>query len=216
VAVVVSVVGVLFIGGGLGAWIHRRRKVAESLRPDIEPRQFMDSGPSGQVLSVTQFMSSSPGNSPSPGKKAFSPISSLPYAVEPFNDNRRESGTDQTQTHSSGRGVDPRAGPNFANFPVSSVRRSGKGREAAQDGHEHDGTILTYPPAQSSSSASHPQWPLRSTSLQQHNSIVSGMETEIIYQHRDAGQVVRELPPPYLPPELSEDTGDERRRSTEV
>jgi hypothetical protein len=127
--------------------------------------------------------------------------------VEPFNDLRRDSATDQTQSHS---------GPSFAHFPMSSVRRSAKGREAAQEGHDNDGTILSYPPSQSTSSASHPPWPARSASLQQqHTSIVSGMENEIIYQHRDAGQVVRELPPPYIPPQIPVDSGDERRRSTE-
>lgn len=213
VGVVVSVVGVLLIAGAIAFWIRRRRRL-ESLRPDIEPRQFMDSGPSGQVLSVTQFLGSSPNNTPSSGKTAFSPIGSLPYTVEPFSDDRRDSTADQSQPHfhqTSSSGADQRSGPSFAHFPVSPVRRSGKAREAAQT------TLAHHDRSQmSSSSLLHPDWPVRSASLQppHHDSMsTSAMESEIIYQHQDAGQVVRELPPPYIPPQLQqENSGDERSR----
>ncbi|KAF7760860.1 hypothetical protein Agabi119p4_10269 [Agaricus bisporus var. burnettii] len=213
VGIVVSVAGVLFIAGAIAFWIHRRRRL-ESLKPDIEPRQFMDSGPSGQVLSVTQFMASSPNHTPSSGKTAFSPIGSLPYSIEPFSDDRRDSTADQSQPHfhlTSSSGADQRGGPSFAQFPVSSVRRSGKAREAAQT------TLAHHDRSQMSSSSARllPDWPVRSASLQppHHDSMsTSAMESEIIYQHQDAGQVVRELPPPYIPPHLQENSGGERSR----
>lgn len=216
VGVVVSLVSVLLIVGGVGAWLHMRRKKAmeiEEAGQDILPRQFVETGPSGQVLSINSFMGGT-STTPSPGKSTFSPgLNSLSYATETLGEsmsmdsdpNRMSSGSSHVP------GANLRSRPSFANFPATSVRRS-KAQEAAQDAtSDSDGaTLMHSQSAMATSSAGHPVWPARSASLQAN--ATSPVESEIIYQHQDAGQVVRELPPPYIaPPDVVTPGGSERR-----
>ncbi|KAF9447089.1 hypothetical protein P691DRAFT_802995 [Macrolepiota fuliginosa MF-IS2] len=208
VGVVVSVVLLLLIIG-VGAWFFmRRRKVQEieDLGQDTYPRQFTDGGSAGQVLSINNF---SVGNeaTPSPGKSTFSPggYQTLAYGSEAYN----ESVSMDSTRLSSTAGANLRNRPSFANFPARSVRRS-KGEEAAQEAmSEADSSMLTQSAAPSGSGR-HPIWPARSGSLQATPS--TPMESEIIYQHQDAGQVVRELPPPYIaPPDARPQNNPEQR-----
>ncbi|KXN85164.1 hypothetical protein AN958_11586 [Leucoagaricus sp. SymC.cos] len=216
VGVVVSLVLFFLIVGGVGTWLYMRRKKAQESdtedNQDVFPRQFVEAGSSGRVLSINNFMSSSTTASPSPSKAGFSPDPyRLPYVIEPYTESLSagSNGTGTGSAQSPDASSNLRSRPSFANFPASSVRRS-KGQEAAQDAlSESNPTTVTR-----SSGPSGSTWPVRSGSLQANG--VTGDQDEVIIQHTDGGQVpvVRELPPPYIaPPDRITSTDEPDRRT---
>lgn len=215
--VVVTVVVLLLIAGGVWWWLRRGRKSQEIEEGGIDtlPRQFIETGSSGQILSINNFLPSGASITSSPNKSSFSPgAQSLAYASEPFNPYNDSSIADSSHLSSgSGPGANLRNRPSFANFPHSSVRRS----KAAEAAHESTSEIGNADPTQRSSviasgSAGGNIWPVRSGSLQENGVLGTPVDNELIYQHQDAGQVVRELPPPYLaPPDVTPQENQERR-----
>ncbi|KAJ3577010.1 hypothetical protein NP233_g18 [Leucocoprinus birnbaumii] len=227
VGVVVSIVLLLLIAGAVGTWLYVRKKKRgvrhEEAVLDVTPRQFVESGSAGQVLSINNFMDTSTITTPSPMKGSFITPEShgLPYVVEPFGHDTLSIDTStRLSTSGAGSAVSPSGGanlqsrPSFANFPATSVRRS-KAQEAAQEGMSETNHTILSRSSMPSGSSGQPVWPARSGSLQGAGMSDAG-EPELIYQHRDAGQVVRELPPPYIAPpdttaESSTAEGPERR-----
>lgn len=198
IGVVVSLVSFLLIGGAAGVWYYlRRKRYAHGRKPDLDVqfRQFDLFRPIGQV-----FPESSVTTMPSPRKSRTIPVDSqrLPHVARPHTpetlsaDNTRQS-FGMSSVQSPVNGVNLHGQSSSVNPPAASVRRL-KGQEAV--------------PVISSESPSF-DWPRSAgQSMSTHNGTVRGnvpavtSENEVVYQHRDAGQVVRELPPPYiLPPE---------------
>lgn len=205
-------VSLLLAGIFLFVCLRRRRPHPEvDLDPDTRPRQFEETG--GQVLSINSFLPASPGRSTKSPISDFS-LSSNHYAsAAPFD----PYGHDSSATTDSARQSGSDAGrPSFANFPSVSVRRP----KAAEAGFSHDSRHKhnLHHPSSSSLNTSGPSrtiersasalpissdplspvdLPSRSMSLQGTSTDVPLRDGEVIYQHRDAGGVVRELPPPY-------------------
>jgi len=204
IGVVVAVIGLLLIGGGVWLCLRRRRKAQESEESgqDTLPRQFIETGSSGQILSINNFLPSGASTS-SPNKTSFSPgAQSLSYTSDPYNPYHESSITDSNRVSSvSGQGANLYNRPSFANFPQTSVRRS-KAAEATQEAmSEINNADLTQSSStMAAAAAGRHVWPARLGSLGGDGDIRSPTDNEFIYQHLDAGQVVRELPPPYIPP----------------
>jgi len=195
IGVVVSLVSLLSIVGAAGIWYYlRRKRNAQGGKPD-QFRQFDLFRPIGQVFPESNVITA-----PSPRKSRTIPVESqrLPHVARSHTpetlsaDNMRQSfGMNSVQFPTSGANLHGQS--SSVNPLAVSVRRS-KGQEAV--------------PVISSESRSF-DWPRSSgQSMSTHNGTVQGnvpvvaSENEVVYQHRDAGQVVRELPPPYiLPPE---------------
>ena len=193
IGVVVSLVSFLLIVGAAGMWYYLRRKRNMQGGKPVQFRQFR---PIGQI-----FPESSAVTTPSPKKSMPIPVESqrLPHVAGPQTpetlsaDNTRQSfgmssvqpPTSRTNLHGQSSSVNP---------PAASVRRS-QDQEAV--------------PVISSESRSS-DWPRSSgQSMSTHDGTAQGnvpvvtSENEVAYQHRDAGRVARELPPPYiLPPEI--------------
>lgn len=201
IGVCVTLAVLLVLGGGIGTVIFmRRRKIREEIElgPDTTPNPFTEEHP-GQVLSISSFIGGPPAGSPrtpkSPDSYALSPsnyVSAAPF--DPYG-SIRQSGTDGRPGSGSSNGR-----PGFTSFPSASVRRSNKAIEAGLASAQSLDSPL--PPDSSTSDSSSRLMnsatslrPLRSTSHTA--SVPSNATTEVVYQHRDGGGIVRELPPPY-------------------
>jgi len=194
VGVVVSPVS--FLLGAAGMWYYlRRKRKTQGGKPDLDV-QFRQFRPIGQI-----FPESSAVTTPSPKKSKTIPVESqrLPHVAGPQTpetlsaDNTRQSfGVSSVQPPASRTNLHGQS--SSVNPPAASVRRS-QGQEAV--------------PVISSESRSFDLPRSFGQSMPTHNGTAQGnvpvvtSENEVAYQHRDAGQVVRGLPPPYiLPPEI--------------
>jgi len=157
-------------------WFRRKRN-GQRRKPDLDVRQF------DQLKSIDQvFPKSSVITMPSPSKSRTIPNNSqrLPHVARPHT-----SETVSADNTWQSFGVSPVSGTSLhgqyssANPPVISSRS-----------HSFD-----RPGSSGQSTSTH-------SGAEQGNVSAITSENEVVYQHRDAGQVVRELPPPYiLPPE---------------
>lgn len=201
IGVVVSLVSLLSIVGAAGTWHYLRTQYG---RPnlDIKPRQFDQFIPSGQAFSINNLVESGVITTPSPGKARSIPAGShgSPHKVIPYtpeilsaNNTRQPSGTgsvplpvNDTDSHSQ---------PSSVNPPAVSVRRS-KGQETTQ-------VTMSESRTSDRPGSLGPPILIRNGSVRG-SRLTAASENELIYQHQDAGQAVRELPPPYIcPPEAA-------------
>ncbi|KAJ7075992.1 hypothetical protein B0H15DRAFT_865053 [Mycena belliarum] len=202
--VVVTIVVLLLLAAGAVFFYMRRRKVQE-----ITPRQFEagsqpeieDNG--GQILSINAFIS--PGSPTQPRSPKSPGGSSFPQPASPFQSVPGSSRRGPRSIASSGMSVRNSERPAFTSFPAASIRRSAKEIEAglatsnsmhSEFSHDTGSDISSRPLVERSQSAyvfaqgsSGYRGPARSASM-------GATESEIIYQHQDAG-MLRELPPPY-------------------
>ena len=223
IGVCVTLAGLILIAGTVLVVLHKRKRQQEweqEYGPDTTARQFEERD-DGQVLTIPP---STPGNLRSPKSGSAPPSAALTssnYAgaptFDPYRSVRESSSGQQLSAVSSSNT------PGFSNTPIP-IRRSQKGLEAGLPSPQSDtsgrpgsavsadsrapltmtrsssaqasGSDQTTPPPSRSNNAA---WPTRSASLQ-----ASGVNpdtpldgADIIYQHRDGGGVVRELPPPY-------------------
>lgn len=201
IGVCVTLAVLLVLVGGIGTVVYMRRKKMRQeveLGPDTTPKPFTEDHP-GQVLSINSFIGGAPAGSPRTPKSPDSyALSSSNYVqAAPFDPygSIRQSGTDGRPGSGSSNGR-----PGFTSFPSASVRRSNKAIEAGLASAQSLDSPLPPESSTSDSSSRLPNSatssrPLRSTS---HTASVPGSAaTEVVYQHRDGGGIVRELPPPY-------------------
>jgi len=171
-------------------WFHRKRN-AQRRKPDLNVRQF------DQFKSIDQvFHESSVMTVPSPRKSGTIPVYSSPHVTRPHtSETVSTDNTQQSLRMSSTQfpvGSSSLHGQHSSvNPPAASVRRS-KGHKAMISSKSHS---FNWPGSSGQSTSTH------SRAVQGDVPAVTS-ENEVVYQHQDAGQVVRELPPPYiLPPE---------------
>ena len=166
-------------------WMRKRQRLNREEEASLTPHQFVgvEKTPD-QVLSVGSDLNSFPRLGPS-GKAALVAVSTSEAPSSPYqasnppglspSDTDPNPNTSTTLTVTNADSQSSASG--FTNFPTTPIRRNPKAAEAG------DTTRL--------SGSEHP------------DSVSSPVdrieeEGEIVFQHRDAGRAVRELPPPYL------------------
>jgi len=171
-------------------WFRRKRN-AQRRKPDLDVRQF------DQFKSIDQvFPKSSVITMPSPSIFRTIPDDSQRSPHVARSHTSETVSADNTQ---QSFGVSPVSGTSLhgqyssVNHPAASVRRSK--RHKAVPVISSRSRSFDRPGSSGQSTSTH-------SGAEQGSVSAITSENQVVYQHRDAGQVVRELPPPYIfPPE---------------
>jgi hypothetical protein len=166
-------------------WMRRRQRLNREEEASLAPHQFVEVEKTpDQVLSIDSDLNSSPRTGPS-GKAALAAVGALQATSSPSQGSTHPPGlspsdsdppnTSPTLTITNADSQSSTSG--FASFPTTSIRRNRKAAEA--------GDTTQLPASEHSETALSPV-------------DMAEEEGEILFQHRDAGRAVRELPPPYL------------------
>lgn len=168
---------------GLGAatfyWMRRRQRLKQEEEASLAPHQFVEVPKSpDQVLSVGSDLTSSPRAE----KAALAAVGASQAISSPSQGSTApglSSSNSDTVANTSNiltvSNADSQSTSGFATFPTASIRRNPKAAEAGYTLQSHE-----------------PGSPASATSA------VGRAEEEVVFQHRDGGGAVRELPPPYL------------------
>lgn len=183
IGVCVTLACLILLGLGAAAffWMRRRQRLKQEEEASLAPHQFVEVPKSpDQVLSVGSDLTSSPRTE----KVALAAVGTSQAISSPSQGSTApglsSSNSDaipHTSTTLTVTNADSQSTSGFATFPTASIRRSGKAAEAGYTLQSHE-----------------PGSPTSATSAGGR----AEEEGEIVFQHRDGGGAVRELPPPYL------------------
>lgn len=163
-------------------WTRRRERLKEEEEAKLAPHQFVALAKTpDQVLSINSDLNSSSRRTGKAGSAADTsqaasspPQGSTPAGSSPSNSDPTSNTSNASPT---GTNADTQSTSGFATFPTTSIRRNRKAAEAGYTAQSPDSEHLETVPSPVDRAEE---------------------EGEIVFQHRDGGRPVRELPPPYL------------------